>query len=450
MPARLLIVDDEKNIRTGLGESFSSDGYDVLLAASGEEALGIVRSDEVDLVITDLKMIGISGTELMDQIQKINHNIPIIILTAHGTVQTAVECMRKGAYDYQTKPVNLKKLSLIVSRALTRSALEKENEDLHHLLNNRYGISNIIGHSSGIERVFDMVKTVAPTKSNILITGESGTGKELVANAIHALSDRSKRPFVKVHCAALATGLLESELFGHEKGAFTGASRQHKGRFELADQGTIFLDEIGDIDANIQVKLLRVIQERSFQRVGGERTISVDVRLVTATNKDLYGLVQKEEFREDLYYRLKVVNIRIPPLRERASDIPLLVDSFLKEYCAVNNKREKKIDRKALALLESYPWPGNVRELKNVIENLVVTGKGGVIMVRDLPSNISQEKSPGAVKLIPGKKLDEYEKEIILSTLAYAEGNKSRTATLLGIGRKTLHRKLEHIGEEEV
>ena len=445
MPARLLIVDDEKNIRTGLGEAFMGDGYDVLLAASGEEALAIVKNDEVDLVITDLRMIGISGTELMDEIQKINYNIPIIILTAHGTVQTAVECMRKGAYDYQTKPVNLKKLSLIVSRALARSALEKENEELHNQLNNRYGISNIISHSPEMEKVFDMVKTVAPTKSNILITGESGTGKELVANAIHALSDRSKKPFVKVHCAALATGLLESELFGHEKGSFTGASRQHKGRFELADQGTIFLDEIGDIDANIQVKLLRVIQERSFQRVGGESTISVDVRLVTATNKDLFDMVQKETFREDLYYRLKVVNIRIPPLRERTSDIPLLVDAFLKEFCRINNKREKTIDRKALAALEQYPWPGNVRELKNVIENLVVMSKGGGISLRDLPPNISQEKTPGAIKLIPGKKLEEYEKEIILSTLSYTGGNKTRAAQMLGIGRKTLHRKLEQI-----
>ena len=240
----------------------------------------------------------------------------------------------------------------------------------------------------------------------------------------------------------------ESELFGHEKGSFTGASRQHKGRFELADQGTIFLDEIGDIDANIQVKLLRVIQERSFQRVGGESTISVDVRLVTATNKDLFEMVQKETFREDLYYRLKVVNIRIPPLRERTSDIPLLVDAFLKEFCRINNKREKTIDRKALAALERYPWPGNVRELKNVIENLVVMSKGGAIGIRDLPPNISQEKAPGAINLVPGKKLEEYEKEIILSTLSYAGGNKTRAARMLGIGRKTLHRKLEQLGEE--
>ena len=443
MAPRLLIVDDEKNIREGIGAALSADGFEVSLAEDGSTALSIVHNEEIDLVITDLKMVGISGTELMDRIQEVSKSIPIIILTAHGTVENAVECMRKGAYHYLTKPVNLQELSLLVSRALSWRAMEQENEDLHHQLNNRYGIDNIIGHSSEMEKVMAIVKTVAPAKANVLITGESGTGKELVANAIHALSDRSKKPFVKVHCSALATGLLESELFGHEKGAFTGASRRHKGRFELADTGTIFLDEIGDIDANIQVKLLRVLQEKSFERVGGETTIAVNVRLITATNKDLFQLVQEGSFREDLYYRLKVVHIHIPPLRKRKSDIPLLVDSFLKEFCRDNNVPEKKLDRRAMNALENYHWPGNVRELKNVIENLVVLTKKSVIAYKDLPDNIKIEKAPSAIRMIPGKSLEEYERDIILSTLMHVNGNKSKAAEILGIGRKTLHRKLE-------
>jgi len=448
MPPRLLIVDDEKNIREGVGEAFNREGYEVMLAEDGSKALTVVKNNDIDLIITDLKMLGLSGTELMDKVQKINKNIPIIILTAHGSVENAVECMRKGAYDYRTKPVNLKELSLLVSRALSWSALEKENEDLHHKLNNRYGINKIIGHSPQIERVFEVVKTVAPTKTNVLITGESGTGKELIANAIHALSDRSKNPFVKVHCSALATGLLESELFGHEKGAFTGASRQHRGRFELANQGSIFLDEIGDIDANIQVKLLRVLQERSFERVGGEQNMNVDVRLITATNKDLFELVKDGNFREDLYYRLKVVHIEVPPLRERKSDIPILVDSFLNEFCRENNKKEKTLDRKAMAAIEQYSWPGNIRELKNVLENLVVLSKGNVITRADLPENIRNDRAPSSMQFSPGKSMSEYEKDIIISTLTFVNGNKSKAAEILGIGRKTLHRKLEIYGKD--
>jgi DNA-binding NtrC family response regulator len=355
--------------------------------------------------------------------------------------------MRKGAYHYLIKPVNLKELSLIVSRALSWSALEKENEELHNRLNNRYGIENIIGHSSAMERVFEIVKTVAPTKANVLITGESGTGKELIAAAIHALSDRGKQPLITVHCSALAPGLLESELFGHEKGSFTGATRQHYGRFELANHGTIFLDEIGDIDAVIQVKLLRVIQEKAFERVGGESTISVDTRIITATNKDLHELVRQEKFREDLYYRLRVVHINLPPLRERKTDIPILVDSFLREFCRENNRKEKQFDRKAMAVLEDYAWPGNVRELKNVIENLVVLTKNTVIGFRDLPDYIRNERAPEVLRIEPGRTLEEYERDIILTTLKFMEGNKSRAAEVLGIGRKTLHRKLDQYAE---
>ncbi len=446
MPPRILVVDDEQHIREGIGEFFRGEGYAVSLAEDGNQGLAAVRGGDIDVVITDLRMPGMSGETLIEEALKINTGMPIIVLTAHGSVENAVECMRKGAYEYRTKPVDLKELALLVQRALSVRALEKENENLHIQLQNRFGLTNIVGHSPEMERVFDQVRTVAPTKANVLITGESGTGKELIANAVHLLSERARHPFVKVHCSALAPGLLESELFGHEKGAFTGASRLHRGRFELANQGTLFLDEIGEIDAAIQVKLLRVLQEKKFERVGGEETISVDVRLVTATNRDLYRMVQEGSFREDLYYRLKVVHIHVPPIRERRSDIPLLVTSFLKEFCRENGTIEKKIDRRAMAALEQYRWGGNVREMKNLMENLVVMSKGPVIQYADLPEYIRDEKQPDTLVLPAGKKLEEYEKDIILATLAWVNGNKSRAAEVLGIGRKTLHRKLEEYG----
>ncbi|MCK5267307.1 MAG: sigma-54-dependent Fis family transcriptional regulator [Spirochaetes bacterium] len=443
MPPKILIADDEKNIREGIGEALSLDGFAVSLAADGKTALSIVKNHDVDLIITDLKMPRLSGMELITEVHSIDKNLPIIILTGHGTVEAAVDCMRKGAYDFLMKPVNLKKMSLLVARALSWSALEKENALLHHQLQERYGFEHIIGHSLEIKKVFEIVETVAPTKANILITGESGTGKELIANALHTLSDRSKNPFIKVHCSVLATGLLESELFGHEKGAFTGALARKKGRFELADSGTIFLDEIGDIDANIQVKLLRVLQEKAFERVGGENTLSVDVRIITATNKDLLKLVEDGTFREDLYYRLNVVHVNVPSLRERKSDIPLLADAFIREFCKENKKKLKILDRRAMAALEQYNWPGNVREFKNFIENLVVMVKRDVINLKDLPENFQKDRSSNVMRLIPGRSLEEYEKDIILSTLASVNGNKSKTAEILGIGRKTLHRKLD-------
>ncbi|HPH01880.1 MAG TPA: sigma-54 dependent transcriptional regulator [Spirochaetota bacterium] len=446
MPPRILVVDDEQHIREGIGEFFRGEGYAVSLAEDGNQGLNSVRGGDIDVVITDLRMPGMSGETLIEEALRINAGMPIIVLTAHGSVENAVECMRKGAYEYRTKPVDLKELALLVQRALSVRALEKENENLHIQLQDRFGLTNIVGHSPEMERVFDQVRTVAPTKANVLITGESGTGKELIANAVHLLSERARHPFVKVHCSALAPGLLESELFGHEKGAFTGANRLHRGRFELANQGTLFLDEIGEIDAAIQVKLLRVLQEKKFERVGGEETISVDVRLVTATNRDLYRMVQEGTFREDLYYRLKVVHIHVPPIRERRSDIPLLVTSFLKEFCRENGTMEKKIDRRAMAALEQYRWGGNVREMKNLMENLVVMSKGPVIQYADLPEYIRDEKQPDTITLPAGKKLEEYEKEIILANLAWVNGNKSRAAEVLGIGRKTLHRKLEEYG----
>ncbi|MDR2734891.1 MAG: sigma-54 dependent transcriptional regulator [Spirochaetota bacterium] len=446
MPPRLLILDDEQTVRSKAGDFFRADGYAVNLAETADEGLRILHGGEIDLIVVDLSP-GKSGQNMIDEILRDYSGIPIIILADPQCVEDAIACMRKGAYEYRAKPVDLKELALLVQRALSVRALEKENASLHIQLQDRFGLTNIIGRSPEMEHIFDKVRTVAPTKANVLITGESGTGKELIANAIHLLSERARFPFVKVHCSALASGVLESELFGHEKGAFTGASRLHRGRFELANRGTIFLDEIGDIDASLQVKLLRVLQERSFERVGGEETISVDVRLVTATNRDLFQMVEKGLFRDDLYYRLNVVLIHTPPLRERKGDIPLLVNSFLREYCRENGMIEKKIDQRTMAALEQYRWSGNVREMKNLVENLVVMSKGPIIQYSDLPDYIREEKKSDTIVLAAGKTLDEYERELILATLHWTGGNKSRAASVLGIGRKTLHRKLEEYGQ---
>ena len=445
MPPRLLILDDEPTVLGQVGDHFRAEGYAVSLAESQEEGLRVFQGGEIDLVIIDLGLSEKNGNGLIEEFLRAQSGLPIIVLAGPHFLEDAIACMRKGAYEYCTKPVDLKELALLVQRALSVRALEKENESLHLQLQDRFGLTNIIGRSSEMERVFDQVRTVAPAKANVLITGESGTGKELIANAIHLISERARFPFVKVHCSALAPGLLESELFGHEKGAFTGATRLHRGRFELSNRGTLFLDEIGDIDASLQVKLLRVLQEKSFERVGGEETLSVDVRLVTATNRDLFQLVREGVFREDLYYRLKVVHIHIPPLRERRGDIPLLMHSFLREYCRENGMIEKRFDHRTMEALEGYRWSGNVREMKNLVENLVVMSKGPLIQYSDLPDYMREDKGkePGALTLSLGKRMEEYEREVILATLDFTGGNKSRAAEVLGIGRKTLHRKLE-------
>jgi len=453
MPPRILILDEEQDLRGQIGDHFRAAGYAVSLAGGGDEGLRLIQSGEIDLAIVDLGLTaGLSGRSaggLVEELLRAQSGLPVILLAEQRSQEDAIACMRKGAYEYRIKPVDPKELVLLVQRALSVRAIERENESLHLQLQDRFGLTNIIGRSSEMELVFDRVRTVAPAKANVLITGESGTGKELIANAIHLLSERARFPFVKVHCSALAPSLLESELFGHEKGAFTGASRLHRGRFELANRGTIFLDEIGDIDASLQIKLLRVLQEKSFERVGGEETITVDVRLVTATNHDLFRMVQDGLFREDLYYRLKVVDIHIPPLRERRGDVPLLVNSFLREYCRENAMIEKRFDLQTMTAFEEYRWPGNVREMKNLVENLVVMSKGPLIQYANLPEYMREEKKAGTIQLQAGRKMAEYEKELILATLAWAGGNKSRAASVLGIGRKTLHRKLEEYSRAE-
>ncbi|MCX7655700.1 MAG: sigma-54 dependent transcriptional regulator [Treponemataceae bacterium] len=447
MKFKLLVVDDEKNIREGLAEALHLDGHEVVLAADGDEAYNCFQKGDIDLVITDLRMPGMSGEELLRRITSESPGLPVIVLTGHGTVENAVDAMRNGAYDFLTKPVNLDRLSLLVKRALQNRELFIQHHRLEEELERSRDIATIIGKSPAMRKVYDTIRQVAPTKASVLITGESGVGKELVADAIHELSPRKGKPLVKVHCAALAATLLESELFGHEKGAFTGAVARKRGRFELAHEGTLFLDEIGEIDQNVQIKILRVLQEKKFERVGGEETIEVDVRIVAATNRDLKAEIEKGNFREDLYYRLNVVNIHVPPLRERKDDIPLLVAAFLREFSRENNKNIEGIDNRARQALYSYEWPGNVRELRNCIESAVVMAKGSVITLDDLPPTVANSQGARHIRIPLGTTLEEAEKIIIRETLAAQQGNKSKTAEVLGIGRKTLHRKLAEWGD---
>jgi len=442
MKFNVLIVDDEKNIRSGLGKAIEMDGHNVLLAEDGQRALDIVESDEIDLIIADLKMPRMSGEELLRRVVQAYPTLPVIILTGHGTIESAVQAMRDGAYDFLTKPVNLDRLGLLVKRALSTRELVLQHRALQEELDQRRQFANIVGKSAEMKRVFDVVRQVAPTRASVLVTGDSGVGKELIADAIHNLSNRKQKPFIKVHCAALTESLLESELFGHEKGAFTGAVARKRGRFELAHMGSIFLDEIGEINPSVQIKILRVLQEKKFERVGGEETLDVDVRIISATNKDLKEAITQGSFREDLYYRLNVVNIHIPPLRDRKEDIPLLAATFVKEFAQENEKQVDGIDPKARSLLYNYSWPGNVRELRNCLESAVVMSKGSVIATEDLPPSIVIDSESNHVRIQLGATMQDAEKEIIRANLAAQNGNKSRTAEILGIGRKTLHRKI--------
>jgi DNA-binding NtrC family response regulator len=446
MNKTILVCDDEKNIREGLGMALELDGYQTLLAENGLQAWKMLNKNEVDLVITDLRMEGMDGEELLKKIVASYPNIPVVILTGHGTIETAVNAMRDGAVDFFTKPVDLDRLSILVKKSLKNKDMAEEMERMRSELNtlraqNRY--SKMIGNSAKVKQLMETISQVAPSRASVLVTGESGVGKELVADAIHQLSDRSKGPFIKVHCAALNANLLESELFGHEKGAFTGAVGQQKGRFELADGGTIFLDEIGEIDMSTQIKILRVLQERQFERVGGEKTITVDVRIVAATNRNLEEEIKKGTFREDLFYRLNVVHLEVPPLRERRDDIPLLMTAFLDQANKENNRNIKDISSEAKNAIYSYDWPGNIRELRNCIEAAVVLCRGNVIELGDLPPQVRGSGKNAKVDLDVGISLAEGERRLILSTITACKGNKTKAAQILGIGRKTLHRKLQ-------
>lgn len=449
MKFTILIIDDEKNIREGLGAAFEMEGYEVRLAANGKEGLDLIAKGDIDLVITDLRMDGISGEEVLRRVTTETPGIPVIVLTGHGSIDAAVDAMRNGAYDFLTKPLNLDRLSMLVKRALERRELSLQHTQLKAEVSSAHTLDNMIGKSAEMQKVFTLIKKVAPTKASVLITGESGVGKELVADAIHNLSPRSAHEMIKVHCAALSETLLESELFGHEKGAYTGAEKMQKGRFELAHESTIFLDEIGEVNASVQVKLLRVLQDHKIIRVGGEKTIDIDVRVIAATNRDMEKEVKEGRFREDLYYRLNVVHIAVPPLRERRDDIPLLLNAFLKEYAKENGKNVTGIDNRARALLYKYDWPGNIRELRNCIESAVVMCGGNEIAPEDLPPTVSASIAAPSITIPVGTTLDDAEKAIICENLAANKGNKSKTADILGIGRKTLHRKLQEYGVGE-
>ena len=444
----ILIIDDEKNIREGLGTALELEGYDVKLAENGEVGLKLIEKGDIDLVITDLRMPGISGEEVIAKVAGESPGIPVIVLTGHGSIDSAVTAMRNGAYDFLTKPLNLDRLILIVKRALAGRELEIRHSTLKEELDAKTSFESIIGKSAEMLRIFEVVRKAANSKASVLITGESGTGKELIANALHNLSNRRDKPFVKVHCAALSESLLESELFGHEKGAFTGAVARKRGRFELANTGSIFLDEIGEIDQNVQIKILRVLQDRRFERVGGEETLEVDVRIIAATNRDLLQEIAEHRFREDLFYRLNVVHIQVPPLRERKDDIPLLVASFLEEFAKENNKKITGIDARARSALYKYNWPGNIRQLRNCIESAIVMCSGSEITLEDLPPSVSGASDTDMISIPVGITLAEAEKILIQQNLAVNKGNKSKTADILGIGRKTLHRKIDEYNLE--
>jgi DNA-binding NtrC family response regulator len=440
--ARILIVDDEANARTALAELLRDEGYSVETAADGFKALPKLDEFAPDLLLTDMKMPGLDGIGLMRKAREKDPESVAIVMTAFGAVETAVAAMRDGAADYLTKPINVDELVLVIERALERRRLRVEAGQLRERLSERSRLPNIIGSSPAMQAVFETVLQVAPSRASVLITGESGTGKELVAAAIHEHSPRANRPFVKLHCAALAETLLESELFGHERGSFTGAVARRDGRFQQADGGTLLLDEIAEISAGVQVKLLRFLQEHEFERVGGNQTIKVDVRIVAATNRDLLQRVRDGLFREDLYYRLNVVSIEMPPLRARPTDIALLAMTFLKRFARDNQKTITGFTDEALERLSKYAWPGNVRELENAIERAVVVARGDLIGPADLGPAIAASGRPAGAPVIPGATLADLERYAILTTLEHTGGSTSRAAEILGISPRKIQYKL--------
>jgi DNA-binding NtrC family response regulator len=461
MPPTLLIVDDEKHTRDGLRASLE-ETFDVYVAANIQEALNVLERETVALVLTDLRLGGEDGLHLIDRILAMPKVPIIIMMTAYGSVDAAVEAMKRGAYDFITKPINIDQLEIRINRALRSQRVEEEVVELKKQVDTRYGLERLIGNSLPMQEVYDTVKQVAPSRATVLITGESGTGKELVAQAIHALSGRPKQKFVAVHCAALSPQLLESELFGHEKGSFTGATERRIGRFEQANGGTIFLDEIGEIDSTTQVKLLRVLgEERSFERVGGNASVKVDVRLIAATNRDLTRMVEEGTFRDDLFFRLSVVPIHMPPLRERREDIPLLVAAFLKQFAEENGKPVRELTADAMAAVLTHQWRGNVRALRTAIEHGVVLATGPKISLRDLPLDVRRggEESaasgksglPPRAPARPGEpfNLHATEEKLILRALEETGGNVTQAAHKLGISRRTLHRKLKELRKKE-
>ncbi len=444
---RILIVDDEANARTALAELLRDEGFEVEMAADAFKALGKVEAFAPHVVVTDLKMPGMDGIELVKKLRAAEDGTAIIVMTAFGAVATAVAAMRAGAADYLTKPLDFEELLVVLDKVLEQQALRRETRQLRQRVRDRVAPTNIVGVSPPMQQVFEIVDQVAPSRATVLISGESGTGKELVANAIHQRSPRVNGPFIKLHCAALAESLLESELFGHEKGSFTGALGRKDGRFSLADGGTLFLDEIGEISPAIQVKLLRFLQEHEFERVGGTQTIRVDVRVIAATNRDLPKEVAAGRFREDLYYRLNVVNLVMPPLRDRRSDVPALAKFFLDRYAKENGKAIDGFSPETVELLMAYDWPGNVRELENAIERAVVLSVGSLVELKALPPTVAPRVTAGGMPIIPGALLADIERFAILETLKATGGSTSKAADLLGISVRTIQYRLHEYSE---
>ena len=445
----ILIVDDEKNYLVVLEALLDPEGYETVTADNAEAALRLIRESDLDLVITDMKMPHMSGLELLEASKKLKPDLPVIIMTAYGTIEMAVEAMKKQAYDYITKPFKNEELKLTIKKALHNYRLIKENRLLSEALTDRYSYGNIIGKSKPMLEIYDMIRKVAPSKASVLITGPSGTGKELIAKAIHYDSPRKDRPFISINCGALTETLLESEIFGHERGAFTGAVAMKKGRFELADGGTLFLDEVGEMPLSLQVKLLRALQEMEFERVGGTRTIRVDVRVLSASNRDIKQNVAEGVFREDLFYRLNVIHIEVPPLSERIEDIRLLVDHFIEKYRQDGVKEKVELSPETWKALYNHTWPGNIRELENVIERAVVLNPGGIIELEDLPAEFSKKREEIDVnRFIPAnaplqQTLEQIEEQLIRRALRQCNNIQSHAADMLSITKSLFQHKMK-------